>query len=62
MLFNNSNNSYISKAKYVRREQMKETQESQMLAASNRQVQTAAYSNSRIIKPNMLRENTADYI
>jgi hypothetical protein len=34
-----------------------------MLAASNRNVQTAANTNSsRIIKPNMLRENTADYV
>lgn len=34
-----------------------------MQAVSNRQVQTAAYTNnSRIIKPNMLRENTADFV
>ena len=34
-----------------------------MLAASNRNVQTATNTNSsRIIKPNMLRENTADYV
>jgi hypothetical protein len=34
-----------------------------MVAATNRQVQTAAYANnSRIVKPNMMRENTADFV
>ena len=67
MLFNNSNNSYISKVKYVRKQEKKEMTENNcssiVSGLNHRSIHTAAYANnSRILKPNISRENTADYV